>query len=100
MYGLHFGWTLEYPERRKVTTNFKAEFKYRVGTLVYKAGSLYSLVDLEQVGTYTISRVTRHEVSSEQVASLVGDYTYRGFIGYAEGDGKIKGYSSGGKRLL
>lgn len=95
------GWQNE--EQRGCSKICQANFvfgkKYPEGTLVYKAGNNYELVNLQKRGILTIKKVSPHQVSSEFNSYLKGDFSYSSFlIGY--GRGHINGSASGGTRTV
>lgn len=83
----------------KCMTSFIPGRNYPSGTLVYKSGKSYDIVDLQNMGTLTIKKVTVHQVSSEFSASIKGDFSYHSFI-IGNGSGNIRGSATGGRRTI
>ena len=65
------------------------------GNKYQKHGNTYTRVSLQKVGTYTIKKVSVHEVTSEFTASMSGDYSYKWAHVLIAGGGKAKGSISG-----
>ena len=65
------------------------------GNKYQKHGNTFTRVSLQKVGTYTIKKVSVHEVTSEFTASMSGDYSYKWAYVIIAGGGKAKGSISG-----
>ena len=87
------------PYDNRCMTDFIFGMDYPQGTLVYKSGNNYELVNLQKRGVLTIKKVSTHQVSSEFNASLNGDFSYRSFI-VGRGSGSLRGSASGGTRTI
>ena len=95
------GWQNEEqsPTSRICQANFVEGKNYPAGTLVYKSGNNYEVINLQKRGTLTIKKVATHQVSSDFNASLKGDFSYHSFI-VGNGSGSIRGSASGGTRTI
>ncbi|MBQ8871035.1 MAG: hypothetical protein IJ019_06650 [Alphaproteobacteria bacterium] len=101
MWYIHNCWELQTPKGYKpVHSTLIAGKDYPVGTLIYKSGNNYEVVNLHKVGIYTIKKVKAHDVSSEYDASLNGHFSYGGFLGIHNGSGNISGKLSGGVKTV
>ena len=79
-----------------VTVNFPVAIGSDiVGQKFQKRYNTYTRVSLQKVGTYTIKKVSVHEVTSEFTASMNGDYSYKWAHVLIAGGGKAKGSVSG-----
>ncbi len=69
------------------------------GNKYQKHGNTFTRVSLQKVGTYTIKKVSVHEVTSEFTASMNADFSYRGFF-YRRANGSASGSAKGGPRTI
>lgn len=97
-YSLQWG-VWENEDKSPTQANFTLGKNYPAGTLVYKAGNNYEVINLQQRSTLTITKVSPHQVSSEFNASLSGSFSYNSFI-FGHGFGNIKGRAFGGTRTI
>ncbi len=87
------------PHHGQCMVSFVPGMNYPSGTLVYKSGMTYDLVNLQKRGILTIKKISSHQVSSEFSASIKGDFSYHSFI-IGNGSGSIRGSASGGTRTI
>lgn len=99
-YGLYKCLTTEEHEYGGIYTTLVPGRNYPEGTLVYKAGNNYEVVNLQKRGTYTIESVNRHDISSEFAANMRADFSYGSFLGFGDGNGKLRAHMSGGQRTI
>lgn len=97
-YSLQWG-VWENEDKSPTQANFVVGKNYPAGTLVYKSGNNYEVINLQKTGTLIIKKVATHQVSSDFNASLKGDFSYHSFI-VGNGSGSIRGSASGGTRTI
>lgn len=73
-----------------------------VGQKFQKRYDTFTPVTLQKVGTYTIKKVSVHEVTSEFTASMNGDFSYKGafIMNRAKAKGSVSGSAKGGPRTI
>ena len=69
------------------------------GNKYQKHGNTFTRVSLQKVGTYTIKKVSVHDVNSEFTASMKADFSYRSFL-YRRASGSASGSAKGGTRTI
>ncbi len=69
------------------------------GNKYQKHGNTFTRVSLQKVGTYTIKKVSIHDVNSEFTASMKADFSYRSFL-YRRASGSASGSAKGGTRTI
>ena len=70
-----------------------------IGQKFQKRYNSYTRVSLQKVGTYTIKKVSVHDVNSEFTASMKADFSYRSFL-YRRASGSASGSAKGGTRTI
>ena len=94
------GWVyIASDDRHRCMVNFPVTLGSNIkGNKYQKHGNTFTRVSWQKVGTYTIKKVSVHEVTSEFAASMSGDYSYKWAHVLIAGGGKAKGSISGSAR--